>query len=406
MDGMERLSDMDLADPALHAQEDLSRVWRQLRTQDPVHWQPARGTRPGFWVLTRYDDVAAAYRDADRFRSDRGNVLDTLLGGGDPAARQMLPLTDGARHAALRGALMRAFSPRALAGVVDSIRAASRELLTEFLAKEECDFAQDVAGQLPLRAICDLLDVPRADRQRLLAMTSSALGSHSEQGLRQDSWVSKGEILLYFSDLAARRRRSPQDDIVSLLTQIQVEGGPLSDEEVILNCYSLIIGGDETTRLALVGGVAALLEHPGQWAAYTAGNVATEHAVEEVLRWTTPTLHAGRTAGEDLMLHGRAIKAGDVVTLWNASANRDEEVFHEPDALRLDRTPNRHLTFAYGSHFCLGAFLARAEIGAVLSDMRELVGEMEAAGPARRLYSNFLGGLGSLPVRWRPAAAL
>lgn len=399
---MPQLLDIDLADPALHAREDLAPVWQHLRTHEPVHWQPPRGERPGFWALTRYEDVAAAYRDAERFRSDRGNVLDTLLGGGDSAAGLMLPTTDGARHAELRGALMKAFSPRALAGVVDSIRAASRELVTEFLERGACDFARDVAGQLPLRAICDLLDVPPGDRQRLLDMTSSALGSDSEHGLRQDSWVSRGEILLYFCDLAAQRRNDPQDDIVSLLTQIRVQGAPLSDEEVILNCYSLILGGDETTRLALVGGVAALLENPAQWAAYRAGDIATASAVEEVLRWTTPTLHAGRTAGQDLTLHGRRIRAGDVVTLWNASANRDEEAFDEPDAFRLDRTPNRHLSFAYGSHFCLGAFLARAEIGAVLEDLRELVDEMAPAGPAQRLYSNFLGGLGTLPLTWRP----
>ncbi|MFF3643683.1 cytochrome P450 [Streptomyces sp. NPDC002564] len=397
---MPLLPEMDLADPALHAEEDLSPVWRHLRTHEPVHRQPERGPRPGFWVLTRYEDVSAAYRDPERFRSDRGNVLDTLLGGGDHAAGLMLPLMEGPRHAELRGALMKCFSPRALAGVVDSIRAASRELVTETLEDGECDFAQDVAGQLPLRAICDLLDVPRSDRQHLLDMTSSALGAESEQGLRRDAWVSKNEILFYFADLAARRRAAPRDDIVSLLTQVRVGGVPLTDEEVILNCYSLIIGGDETTRLALVGGVAALLAHPEQWARYQAGDIGTESAVEEVLRWTSPTLHVARTAGTDLVVRGREIAAGDIVTLWNASANRDEAAFEEPDAFRLDRTPNRHLTFAYGTHFCLGAFLARAEISAVLGDMRELVADLGPAGPARRIYSNFLGGLGALPLTW------
>ncbi|MEU5344380.1 hypothetical protein AB0H18_26690 [Streptomyces sp. NPDC020766] len=227
--------------------------------------------------------MAAAYRDADCFRSDRGNVLDTLLGGGDAAAGLMLPLTEGARHADLRGAFMKAFSPRALSGVGDSVRAASRELLTDLPAKGECGFAQDVAGRLPLRAICDLLDVPQADRQHLLDMTSSALGSESEQGLQLDSWVSESEILLCFSDLVAQRRRDLQDDIVSLLRQVPVEGVPLTDEEVVLNCYSLIVGGDETTRLALVGGVAAFLGNPAQWAAYRSGGVPTGPAVEDVL---------------------------------------------------------------------------------------------------------------------------
>ncbi|MFD5427041.1 cytochrome P450 [Streptomyces sp. NPDC127084] len=393
-------SEIDLADPRPHAERDLTALWRRLREKEPLHWQPPRGARPGFWVLTRYHDVSAAYRDTQRFRSDRGNVLDTLLNGGDSAAGMMLPLMDGPHHTALRGTLMKAFSPRALSGVVDSIRTASRELVTEFLERGRCDFASDIAGLLPLRAICDLLDVPPLDRRRLLDMTSSALGSHSDDALRRNAWVSRGEILLYFSDLAARRRESPGDDIVSLLTQCTVHGRRLTDEEVIFNCYSLMLGGDETTRLALVGGVAALLDAPAQWDAFRSGRITTETAVEEVLRWTTPTLHAGRTAGADIALHGRTIKKGDIVTLWNASANRDGDVFTDPDRLLLSRQPNRHLTFAYGTHFCLGAFLARAEIGAVLDDLRRMVGTMEAAGPARRVYSNFLGGLVSLPIAW------
>ncbi|MFJ2767112.1 cytochrome P450 [Streptomyces sp. NPDC087300] len=397
---------VDLADPAVHAERDLAGLWRRLRADEPVHRQPERDARPGFWVLTRHADVAAAYRDTERFRSDRGNVLDTLLGGGDSAAGLMLPVMDGARHAALRGQLMKAFSPRVLASVVDSIRRASREVVVEALDRGRFDFARDVAGQLPLRAICDLLDVPAADRQRLLDMTSSALGAQSEAELREASWVSKAEILLYFSQVAADRRADPREDVISLLAQCRIDGVPLTDEEVILNCYSLILGGDETTRLALIGAVAAFVDHPEQWHAYREGKVATETAVEEVLRWTTPTLHAGRTAAVDIELHGRTIRAGDVVTLWNASANRDEAAFHDPDRFLLSRAPNPHLTFAHGPHFCLGAFLARAEIGAVLRDLRELVGSIGAAGPPRRIYSNFLTGFGSLPMMWEPPGAL
>lgn len=397
---MQTLAHVDLADPSVHAEKDLSRVWRYLRAEQPLYWQPPNGARPGFWALTRYQDVVDGYRDTDRYSSDRGNTLDTLLQGGDPAAGLMLPTTNGPRHAELRGQLMKAFSPRALAGTVASVRAAARDLVREALEKEIFDFAQDVAGQLPLRAICDLLDVPPDDRRGLLAMTSSALGSDTKDDLHRDNWVAKNEMLVYFSELAARRRGDGRDDIISLLGRCRVAGELLSDEEVVLNCYSLILGGDETTRLSLIGGVAALLDHPDQWRAYQDGQVDTDTAVEEMLRWTTPTSHAGRTAGEDFEIHGRRIRAGEIVTLWNASANRDQDVFDEPDRLILSRTPNRHVTFSFGSHFCLGAYLARAEIGAVLGDMRELVGTMMAAGPARRLYSNFLTGYDSLPLSW------
>jgi Cytochrome P450 len=400
---MQTLLHVDLADPLLHTEKDLSQLWRRLRAERPLYWQPPKEGRPGFWALTRYEDVLAGYRDAERFSSDHGNTLDTLLQGGDPAAGLMLPTTNGPRHAELRGQLMKAFSPRALARTVASLRVAARQLVEEALDKEIFDFAEDVAGQLPLRAICDLLDVPQDDRRSLLAMTSSALGSDNKDGLHRDNWVAKSEILVYFSGLAARRRRDPQDDIISLLTQCRVSGELLSDEEVVLNCYSLILGGDETTRLSLIGGVAALLDNPDQWRAYQDGQVDTGTAVEEILRWTTPTSHAGRTAGADITLHGQTIKAGDIVTLWNASANRDPDAFEEPDQLLLSRKPNRHVTFSFGSHFCLGAYLARTEIGAVLGDMRELVGTMIAAGPAQRLYSNFLNGYDSLPLSWERA---
>lgn len=148
----------------------------------------------------------------------------------------------------------------------------------------------------------------------------------------------------------------------------------------------------------MVGTALALADHPDQWQALKRGDTGIDTAVEEMLRWTTPALQSGRTATTDTEVGGRPIGAGDVVTVWNASANRDERVFDEPDRLRLDRTPNKHVTFAYGPHFCLGAYLARAEIGAVLAGLRETVAELERTGPTRPVYSNFLSGLSSLPL--------
>ncbi|UFQ14057.1 MULTISPECIES: cytochrome P450 [Streptomyces] len=391
---------LDLSDPALHAEHDLTEVWRTLRAERPVHWQPARHGRPGFWVVTRYDDVSAVYRDARAFRSDRGNVLDTLLAGGDSAGGSMLAVTDGARHARLRAALMKSFSPRALDGVVRSVRTATRGLLEDALERGTCDFAQDVAARIPLRAICDLLDVPEADRGEILALTSAALGSEHADAGPDEAWLARNDILLYFADLAARRRAEPGDDVISVLAACRPGGLPLTDEEIVLNCYSLILGGDETTRLSMIGGVEALLAHPEQWRRLRSGEVTTRSAVEEVLRWTTPALHAGRTAAVDVTLRGRSIAAGDIVTVWNASANFDERVFDRPGRFDLSRTPNKHMSFAYGSHFCLGAYLARVEIETLLDGLRTLVAEMEATGPSSPVYSNFLSGSARLPLSW------
>ncbi|GHH11076.1 cytochrome P450 [Streptomyces lanatus] len=399
----EELGTLDLADPRLHAESDLSAVWRHLREHQPVHWNPATDTAPGFWVVTRHADVTAVYRDSARFTSEGGNVLETLLAGGDTAAGRMLAITDGDRHTGLRRVLMSAFSPRALEPIVASVRRTVDRLLRDALDQGNCDFAADVAAGIPLGAICDLLGVPDRDRAHVLSLTSSALGSHDADSTATDAWIAKNEILLYFAELARDRRDSGHSDVIALLAGSEVNGLPLDDDEIMLNCYSLILGGDETARLSMVGAALALLEHPDQWQALKRGDAGIATAVEEILRWTTPALHAGRTATAATEIGGRPVAAGEIVTVWNASANHDERVFDTPAELRLDRTPNKHVTFAYGPHFCLGAYLARAEIGAVLAGLRDLVAEMEQTGPATPVYSNFLSGLGTLPLRLKAA---
>ncbi|MET9789539.1 cytochrome P450 [Streptomyces canus] len=396
--GPEELDTLNLADPRLHAENELSAVWRHLREHEPVHWNPATETAPGFWVVTRHTDVTSVYRDNTTFTSEGGNVLETLLAGGDSAAGRMLAITDGGRHRELRRVLMSAFTPGALQPVVASVRRTVDRLLREALDTGNCDFAADVAAGIPLGAICDLLGVPESDRAHVLSLTSSALGSHDADGTAADAWIAKSEILLYFANLARDRRDSGHADVIALLAGSKVNGLPLDDDEIMLNCYSLILGGDETARLSMVGAALALVEHPDQWRALKRGDAGVDTAVEEILRWTTPALHSGRTATTDTEIAGRPIRSGDIVTVWNASANHDEQVFDDPGRLRLDRTPNKHCTFAYGPHFCLGAYLARAEIGAVLEGLRDLVEDMEQTGPSKPVYSNFLSGLGSLPL--------
>jgi cytochrome P450 len=399
----QELDTLNLADPRLHAESDLSAVWRRLRRHQPVHWHPPIGSAPGFWVVTRHADVTSVYRDSVRFSSQRGNVLETLLAGGDSASGRMLAISDGDRHAGLRRLLMTAFTLRSLEPIIASVRRTVPRLLRAAIEQGTCDFATDVAARIPLGAICDLLGVPDRDRAHVLRLTCSALGSHDADSTPTDAWIAKNEILLYFAQLARHRRDSGHADVISLLAGSRVDGLPLDDDEIVLNCYSLILGGDETARLSMIGAALALLEHPDQWQALKRGDAGTGTAVEEILRWTTPALHAGRTTTVDTEIGGRPVSAGDFVTVWNASANSDEEVFDVPGRLRLDRAPNRHVTFGYGSHFCLGRYLARAEISAVLAGLRDLVANMELTGPVRPVYSNFLSGISSLPLALQPA---
>ncbi|GGK73179.1 cytochrome P450 [Mangrovihabitans endophyticus] len=394
------IEEFDLGSPETFARHDMSAFWRTVRAQRPVYRQPPRDGVPGFWVVSRFADITAVYRDNVRFTSEHGNVLVTLLAGGDSAAGRMLAVTDGQRHRDLRNVLLRSFSPRVLQPIAERVRANARRLLSEAIERGECDFARDVASQIPITTICDLLGVPKADRSFLLTLTKSALSSDERHTDPAASAMARNEILLYFGDLVEARRSRPGDDVISVLANSEIGGVPLSDDDVILNCYSLIIGGDETSRLTMIDSVATLATRPDEWRRLKEGDATLAAATEETLRWATPTMHFGRTTVQDVTVGGERIPAGEIVTLWHASANRDERVFDRPDHFDLGRTPNQHITFGHGPHFCLGAYLARVEISEMLAALRDLTASIQQTGPACRIYSNLLSGISSLPVQF------
>ncbi|MFD4956397.1 cytochrome P450 [Streptomyces sp. NPDC058451] len=399
------ISTVDLTDPRTFEENDLREYWRRLRTTRPLHWHPPAGDAPGFWVISRYADVMALYKDNKRLTSERGNVLVTLLAGGDSATGKMLAVTDGAPHRNLRNVLLKAFSPQALKPISDRVRQNTTRLVVEAVRRGECDFATDVAEHIPMNTISDLLGVPTADREFLLNLNKSALSSNEEGQSETDAWLARNEILLYFNELVAERRAKPTEDVISVLANSTVNGEPLSEEVIVLNCYSLILGGDETSRLSMIDAVRTLKRHPDQWQSLRDREVTLESATEEVLRWATPAMHFGRRAVTDVELHGQVIAAGDIVTLWNSSANRDEEVFADPYVFDLNRSPNKHITFGYGPHFCLGAYLGRVEVNAMLDALRTYSTGFEVIGEPQRIHSNFLTGLCSLPVRFEPDEA-
>jgi cytochrome P450 len=386
---------LDLTDPATYADNDMHEFWRKARAEGPIHWH-ARG---GFWVVPRYADVQALYTHPS-LSSERGNVLDVVLRGDDSAGGSMLAVTDGPRHRQLRNLMFSAFTPRVLGEVVTGVRRRSAELVAAVVGTGPFDFATEVAEQIPMNTIGDLLSVPAADRPELLGWNKRALSSDHAGDSELDALVARNEILLYFVDLAQDRRDHPGEDVISLLAKAEVDGRPLTVEEIAVNCYSLILGGDETSRISAIAAVLALIENPDQWAALRSGQVSFDSAVEEILRWATPGMHVARTARDEFALHGRTIRAGDVVTLWNSSANNDEAVFDRPRRFALTRTPNKHLAFGHGPHYCLGAFLGRAELNALLTALVAAVSRMELSGAPRPLYSTFVSGYESLPVRF------
>lgn len=401
--GRGELAGVDLASPKQHAERDLGAVFRLLREHAPVAWHPSGSS--GFWVITRYAEGAAVYRDSATYTSTRGNVLATLLAGGDPAGGQMLVVSDGPRVLQIRRRLLSAFTPTALRDLGERISRSARALVQAAVDRGSCEFSADVAEHIPLAAICDLLLIPEADRRPLLRHARACLAADSAEATDQDARRARNEILLYFARLAMKRKGAPGDDVVGILLQLTREPLQMSQQELLLNCYSLLLGGDETSRLALVGAVKALAEWPGEWRRLQRGEVSIESAVEELLRWTTPAMHAGRTATSQQELGGRKLEAGQIVTVWNSAANFDGAEFSDPDRLDLGRRPNRHLTFGLGHHFCLGAQLARIELGALLQALLATTQAIELTGAPQRLYSNFLGGYARLPVRLLPRTA-
>jgi cytochrome P450 len=396
---------VDLGDPSTFADHELDEFWRALRDTAPVHWNPPVAGRRGFWALSRYDDIMAVYRDDVNFTSERGNVLVTLLGGGDAGAGRMLAVTDGHRHHELRKILQRVLSPRVLSEVAAAVRINTRQLLRAAVEAGGCDFAEQIASRVPMTTISNLLGVPEQDRDFLLAQTKTALSTDDEDVDEIESEMARNEILLYFMDMVEERRASPGDDVISMLIGSAIDGVPLSDEDIVLNCYSLIIGGDETSRLTMIDSVHTLAAQPEQWRRLKHGEVAIDTAVDEVLRWASPTMHFGRSVLRETELHGVRLRPGEIVTLWHAAGNRDERIFDRPGEFDLGRTPNKHMAFGYGPHFCVGSYLAKVEIAELLTALRDYTTGFEQTAVALRIRSNFLVGFATLSVRFRPDRA-
>ncbi|MER7731485.1 cytochrome P450 [Streptomyces erythrochromogenes] len=394
--------EIDLLDPGPFGRNDFWPTFTWLRANSPVHWHPEAGSADGgFWALSRHRDIMKVYADSDTFLSARGMRL-----GSDPAAvaavaQRMLIVSDVPHHTRLKRALGQAFGPQQMPRLEALVEQVVADLVTEAAERDELDFI-DLAKQLPNRVVCAILGIPRADWAWIGALTTDAFDSPDE-AVRSSA---HSEIFLYFIELLAERRARPGDDLVSQIahdTLVDEGDGserPLSDHEIVFNLNGVLSGANETTRYSAAGAVHMFAEHPDQWRLLRGlGPDGIAPAVEEILRWTTPGVHALRTAARDTEINGIPVAAGARVTLWNVSANRDEDVFADPHSFRVDRRPNRHVAFGHGRHLCLGARLARFELGALLTEMLAVLDGFELTGPATFNSSNFTWGINSLPVR-------
>ncbi len=395
---------VDLTDPALFAHNEFWPVLAWLRANDPVHRHP-EPDGPGFWVVSRYHDIAAVYANHEVFSSRFGMRLDSNPDAVSMVSQRMLIVSDPPDHTDLKRVLSKAFGPSEVPRLQDVVRRVVRAVLAGAVEVGDLDFLT-VAKQIPNHVVCALMGIPRADWEWVGDTTTEAF-SADDDDVRGGA---HGEIFLYFEDLLRQRREAPGDDFVSRIaheeraTDVPGERRRLTDEEIVFNCNGVLAGANETTRYSAAGAVLALAQNPDQWHTLrTAGAPGVPDAVEEVLRWTVPGMHAMRTALTPARIGDVRILPGDRVTLWNGSANRDEAVFTDPDSFRVDRTPNRHLTFGAGRHLCLGARLARIELTAFFAELIDRVEAIDLLGAPKYNSSNFTWGLRDLSVRLVPA---
>lgn len=391
------LSSLELCDPALYAQGRPEELWQRMRRIAPVHEGEYDGRR--FHAVLSHTEISRVVKDTRHFTSQQGMRLDQNPAATAAASGKMLIITDPPRHGGIRRIISGAFTPRMVARLEQSMRETVTAVLDEALEAGECDFTR-VAARLPLAVICDMLGVPPGDRDFMLERTMVAFGEGGASATDPlASAEAHADILSYYEELLARRRREPQEDIVTALAHGTVDGVPLTDEEIFLNCDGLVSGGNETTRHASVGGLLALMRHPAQWTSLREDPELLPTAVQEILRFTSPAMHVLRTATAPVGIAGHALAPGDQVALWLAAGNRDDTVFEDPDRFDVTRRPNPHLAFAAGPHHCLGAALATRELTVLFEELLRRVRDAELTGPPRRTRSILIWGYDALPVR-------
>ncbi|WP_330185649.1 cytochrome P450 [Nocardia sp. NBC_01503] len=381
----------------------------RLRAEAPVWWHPPTGHTPdgeGFWVLSRYAHIVAAAGDSATYssqgggtRAGGGTLIEDLPGGW--AAGVLLNMMDDPRHARVRRLLTPSVAPRTLRLIEADLRARAGALVAAAVAKGECDFLLDLAAELPLQAVANLLGVPQEDRHRLFGWANVALDYQDRElgEINARTREAVAQTRSYGTRLLAAKKAAPADDLMSLAATATIDGEPLSEMEQAMLFSLLIAAGSETTRNSVALGMAALIERPEIWHRLRTDRSLLDGAVEEMLRWASSTPYNRRTATRDHELGGQRIRAGDKVTLWWASANRDAEVFPDPHRFDISRKPNPHLAFGRGGHFCLGSALARMEMRVMFTALLDQVASVELTGPVEYTRSNKHTGVRHMPVR-------
>ncbi|CAN5636454.1 cytochrome P450 [soil metagenome] len=406
-----KLRDVDLYDPDNFVEGVPHEMLTLLRREAPV-FRHDTGSGGVFWAVTRHTDIVRVNRDAKTFSSWEGTALIDDIDEVELETQRMMMLNmDPPEHTKLRKIVNKAFTPRRITELSEALRDRARQIVAEVAGRGECDFVTDVACELPLQAIAEILGVPQDDRHKVFDWSNRLIGFDDPEfeSSRAEAQEVAAEMYAYAQELAERHRAEPAHDIVSALLAAEVDGHQLTDLDFNLFFLLLTVAGNETTRNATSLAMQALMENPGERQKLLDDPSLIDAAIEEFLRWGTPVMQFRRTATTDTELGGQRIAKGDKIVMWHISGNRDEEMFDDPFAFRVDRDPNMHLNqIAFGGggpHFCLGANLARAELKIIFTEILATIPDMEPAGPVDRLRSNFINGIKHLPVKFTPVGA-
>ncbi|MEZ5144647.1 MAG: cytochrome P450 [Acidimicrobiales bacterium] len=391
--------------------------WTRLRAESPIHRFQPEGYRP-FYAITKHADITEISRQPARFKSAGRFILfpdppgdDATMLEDNPPLR-MLVNQDPPEHRDFRKLVSPFFTPKGIARLEERLEVITAALWDQLRDQADADgwttvdFVRDIAARQPLRMITEMLGIPDEREEFVLRITNQNFGLEDpefqlEGETQEEVLAFIGEAFAYFDELLDDRRATPRDDLSTVLALAEIDGEPVPRFELYSLLFLVMVAGHDTTRNAISGGLLALLDHPDQLAALRADPDLIATGADEIVRWTTPVNHFVRTATEPYELRGVQIEPGDHLALFYASANRDEEVFDDPWAFRLDRDPNPHLGFGIGEHYCLGAHLARLDLKVFWRQFVERVAEADLAGPVELLQASFVGGPKHIPLRLR-----
>lgn len=379
----------------------------ELRSRCPVYWNmenPDWG--PGFWNLTRYDDIVEVSRHPETFKSGSGINI-SYPPEADPAiitavVGNMICM-DPPEHRVYRKIGQPYFSRSRIAGLGPRVLELATEILDRVVERGECDFMADVAAPLPISVLCDILGVPHEDWQLIFDWSNTLIGADDpELGESRDKIEQTFmELFGYGQQMIEARRKNPRDDLMTAIATAKPEDGEVIPEHLINGFFLLmVIAGNETTRNSLSGGMLALCENPEQRRLLIDTPSYIDSAVEEILRWVSPVNYMRRTATRDTEIAGQPIAEGDKIAMWYGAANRDPAAFDRPQTFDITRDPNPHIAFGIGEHFCLGARLARLQLQTMFSEIMRRMPDVELTGPVRYVRTNFINGIKEMPVKF------